>query len=172
MNELASTVARKAFANGRATPKPAKLPSPSPVPIVLVLSQDSSLRALVASNCQQPWRIEVKENLDSILEFAHRRNVRLVVFDDELLPAENADVVLNRVCSLANEVPMLYVAGTHSAEVEKGARCNGAVCYVSKPLEPAGLGNILTTWLKHLMDRDLCASRRLSPDGQLKRLSE
>ena len=141
----------------RITP-PAKMPArcePDSVsPRVLVLGRDPVLRALVASNCDLPWSVEMRENLDSIWELADGRNFDLVVVDDELLPAKERELLLNRVRQLTNPAPLLYVASSHDAEVERVARCNGAVCYVSKPLEPVMLGWMLQAWLSHLRNRE------------------
>ena len=139
---------------------PARCEPASVSPRVLVLGRDPVLRALVASNCDLPWSVEMRENLDSIWELADGRNFDLVVLDDELLPSKERELLLNRVRQLTNRAPMLYVASSHNAEVERAARCNGACCYISKPLEPVKLGEMLKAWLTHLLNRE---RRALSP---------
>ncbi len=138
---------------------PAKMPvrcEPASVsPRVLVLGRDPQLRALIACNCDSPWSVEMRESLDSIWELADGRTFfDLVVLDDELLPADQRELLLNRVRRVTNRAPLLYVASSHEAEVERSARCNGAVCYISKPLEPVNLGEMLKAWLNHLLNRE------------------
>jgi len=123
-------------------------------PRVLVLGRDPVLRTLVACNCHSPWSVEMRASLDSIWELADGRNFNLVVVDDELLPANEREVLLNRVRRVTNRAPLLYVASSHDAEVERAARCSGAVCYISKPLEPVKLAEMLKAWLGHLLNRE------------------
>ena len=133
---------------------PARCEPASVSPRVLVLGRDPVLRTLVASNCDLPWSVEMRESLDSIWELADGHNFDLVVLDDELLPANERELLLNRVRRVTNRAPLLYVASNHDAEVERAARCNGAVCYISKPLEPVKLGEMLKAWLSHLLNRE------------------
>jgi len=123
-------------------------------PRILVLGRDPLLRTLVARNCDSPWSVEMRESLDSIWELADGRNFDLVVLDDELLPANERELLLNRIRRVTNRAPLLYVASSHDAEVERAARCNGAVCYTSKPLDPVNLGEMLKAWLSHLLNRE------------------
>ena len=123
-------------------------------PRVLVLARDPMLRTLVVCNCDLPWSVEMRESLDSIWELADGRIFDLVVLDDELMPANQRELLLNRVRRVTNRAPMLYVASSHDAEVERNARCNGAVCYTSKPLDPVNLGEMLKAWLSHLLNRE------------------
>ena len=129
-------------------------------PRVLVLGRDPVLRRLVACNCDWPWSVEMRESLDSIWELADGRNFNLVVLDDELLAGSEREMLLNRVRRVTNRAPLLYVASSHDAEVERAARCNGAVCYISKPLEPVKLGEMLKAWLSHLLNRERQARSR------------
>jgi DNA-binding response OmpR family regulator len=131
-------------------------------PRVLVLGRDPQLRTLVACNCDSPWSIEMRESLDSIWELADGSNFDLVVIDDELLPAKERELLLNRVRRVTNRAPLLYVASSHDAQVERAARCNGAVCYTSKPLDPVSLGAMLKAWLSHLLSRDIQAHSRVA----------
>ena len=127
---------------------PARSESARVSPRVLVLGRDPVLRRLVACSCDWPWSVEMRESLDSIWQLADGRTLfDLVVVDDELLPANQREMLLNRVRRVTNGAPLLYVASSHDAEAERTARCNGAVCYTSKPLEPVKLGEMLKAWL-------------------------
>jgi DNA-binding response OmpR family regulator len=133
---------------------PARREPVSVSPRVLVLARDPLLRRLVASNCDSPWSVEMRENLDSIWELADGRHFALVVLDDELLPANERGLLLNRVRRVTNRAPLLYVGSSTDAEVERGVRCDGLVCYISKPLEPVKLAEMLKAWLGHLLNRE------------------
>ena len=139
---------------------PARGEPASILPRVLVLGRDPLLRRLIAHNCDSPWSVEMRESLDSIWELADGRTFDLVVLDDELLPANEREVLLNRVRRVTNRAPLLYVASSHDAEVERAARCRGAACYISKPLDPVNLGKMLRAWLSHLLNRDRRALSR------------
>ena len=133
---------------------PARSESARVSPRVLVLGRDPVLRRLVACSCDSPWSVEIRESLDSIWELADGRNFNLVVLDDELLAGSEREMLLNRVRRVTNRAPLLYVASIHDPEVERAARCNGAVCYTSKPLDPVKLGEMLRAWLSHLLNRE------------------
>ena len=117
-------------------------------PTVLVLSGDQSLQMLVSSVCESPWAMEVGSDPNDALGSALSRNIRVVVLDDEGVPAAERAWLCNRISKLASDAVLIYIAAQHSEEVEKIARAHGAVYYTAKPLDSDRLSTMLQSWLK------------------------
>jgi CheY-like chemotaxis protein len=134
--------------------KSARVATDIRMPVLLLLTRDAAFRSLVAGTCKSCCRVEETESCDSCLEAALNSNVDLVVVDDGALPADERDWFMRRVSRLIPQPSIIYVASTHSAEIEREARARGAAYYTSKPIEPYLLDEVLHTWVRHLRERN------------------
>ena len=137
-------------------PVPSTSPSPPQLapkrPTVVVLTRDVSLQRLVSGICASPWAVESSSDPSPGRNFVLDHNVRMVVIDDEVVPAPERGWLCNQVNKLAPGAALIYVAAQHSAEVEKIARAHGAFYYTAKPLDAARLSAMLQAWLKRPLD--------------------
>ena len=117
---------------------------------VVVLTRDESLQRLVSGICASSCA--VKSGPDPILgrNLVLDHNIRMVVIDDEVVPAPERGWFCNQVNKLAPDAVLIYVASQHSAEVEKIARAHRAIYYTAKPLDAARLTTMLLYLLKTL----------------------
>ena len=137
-------------------PEPSTIPSPAPLmpkrPTIVVLTRDGSLQRLVSGICGSPWAVESSSDPSPGRNLVLDHNVRMVVIDDEVVPAPERGWLCTQINKLAPDAALIYVASQHSAEVEKTARAHGAIYYTAKPLDAARLSTMLQAWLKHPLD--------------------
>ena len=128
-------------------------PSPAPLtpkrPTIVVLTRDGSLHRLVSSICASPWVVQTSSDPGPGRELVAEHNARMVVIDDEVVPAPERGWLCNQINKIAPDAALIYIASQHSAEVEKTARAHGAIYYTAKPLDASRLSSILQAWLKH-----------------------
>ena len=142
----------------RSQDRPGSSTSPTPPqlmpkrPTVVVLTRDASLQRLVSGICGSPWAVESSADPSPGRNFVLDHNVRMVVIDDEVVPAPERGWLCTQVNKLAPDAALIYVASQHSAEVEKTARAHGAIYYTAKPLDAARLSTMLQAWLKRPLD--------------------
>jgi hypothetical protein len=117
-------------------------------PTVLVLTRDQSLQMLVSSVCESPWAMEVGSDPGAPFGSASGRNIRVVVLDDEIVPAAERGWLCKRISKLAPDAILMYVAAQHSEQVERIARAQGAMYYTAKPLDSDRVSGMLRSWLK------------------------
>ncbi len=121
-------------------------------PTVVVLTRDLSLQRLVSGICTSPWAVECSSDPSPGRDVVFDHNVRMVVIDDEVVPAAERGWFCNQINKLAPDAALIYVASQHTAEVEKAARAHGAVYYTAKPLDAARMSTMLQAWLKRSAD--------------------
>jgi DNA-binding response OmpR family regulator len=118
-------------------------------PTLLLLSDDEALTDLVSEIVKQPWRL-VRQAADRDIgrEMFTQPDVRLVIFDDQVVEENDRNWLLAKVRKYFSGAALLYVAGRQSDRNEKHARTNGAQYYVSKPLSLERFGHVLQSFLQ------------------------
>ena len=118
-------------------------------PTLLLLSDDEALTDLVLRIVKQPWKM-VRQAADRDIgrEMFTQPDVRLVIFDDQVVEENDRNWLLAKVRKYFSGAALLYVAGRQSDRNEKHARSNGAQYYVSKPLSLERFGHVLQSFLQ------------------------
>ena len=114
------------------TYRPASKPS---VPILALLSHDGQLMETVQGAAGSKWSV-VKPAIAQLFTLIHEPNVKLVIFDDQLVAASERGRALTEIRRCAPKASIIYVAGQHDQENEKQARSGGVLFYTAKPLIP------------------------------------
>ena len=117
----------------------------------LVLSRDPAVVDLIRRSCPHAWRTEVCESWSTVVGATRERHsVRIVVFDDDAV-GDVGEVGENerrqRIEEIHARFPeafVIYVAGTHTAAIERSARMGGLLCYTSKPIDAERLESVLS----------------------------
>ena len=134
-------------------PEPSISPSPAPLtpkrPTVVVLTRDESLQRLISGICASPWVVESSSDPSPGRDLVAEHNARMVVIDDEVVPAPERGWLCNQINKLAPHAALIYIASQHSVEIEKTARAHGAICYTARPLDAGRLSSMLQAWLKN-----------------------
>lgn len=151
-NERAKRHGRQAMparphASDPSVPKP-----PKQRPMVFVLTRDQSLKRLISNICAPSWLVETSPDPSFGHELMLERSVRMLIIDDEVIPAAERGWFCNQINKLAPDAAFVYVASQHSSEIERTARANGAMCYLAQPLDSARLTTMLQAWLKRSAD--------------------
>jgi len=103
------------------------------VPILALLSHDGQLMETVQSAARSKWSV-VKPGIAQLFTLIHEPNVKLVIFDDQLLAASERGWALTEIRRCAPKASIIYVTGQHDQENEKQARSGGVLFYTAKPL--------------------------------------
>jgi DNA-binding NtrC family response regulator len=125
------------------------------VPILALLSNDGQLTETVQGAAGSEWSV-VKPGIAQLIGLIHEPNVKLVIFDDQLVVAAERGRALTEIRRCASNASIIYVAGQHDQENEKQARTGGVLFYTAKPLIPSDV-NLLLHRLLQMQDgrRDL-----------------
>ncbi len=102
-------------------------------PILALLSNDDQLTQTIEGVAQSDWSV-IKPKMAEISSLAREPNVRLVIFDDQSVPAPDRGRALSEIRRYASKASIIYVAGNHDHENEKQARSRGVLFYTAKPL--------------------------------------
>jgi len=112
---------------------------------LLLLSAAQSLVDLVSEVSGPQWKVEhlliVRGNPFTL------PNLRLVLLDDGVVEENERGWLLGQIRKHAPDASLLYVAASHTEENERRARSNGALYYVSKPLQPSQFILVLQAFL-------------------------
>jgi DNA-binding NtrC family response regulator len=132
------------------------------MPILALLSNDGQLMETVQGAAGSQWSV-VKPGIAQLIGLIHEPNVKLVIFDDQLVAASERGRALTEIRRCASKASIIYVAGQHDHENEKQARTGGVLFYTAKPLRPSDV-NLLLQRLLQIQDegRDLA-------NGQVRR---
>jgi len=87
----------------------------------------------VQSAARSKWSV-VKPGIAQLFTLIHEPNVKLVIFDDQLLAASERGWALTEIRRCAPKASIIYVTGQHDQENEKQARSGGVLFYTAKPL--------------------------------------
>ena len=125
------------------------------MPILALLSNDGQLTETVQGAAGSEWSV-VKPGIAQLIGLIHEPNVKLVIFDDQLVVAAERGRALTEIRRCASNASIIYVAGQHDQENEKQARTGGVLFYTAKPLIPSDV-NLLLHRLLQMQDgrRDL-----------------
>lgn len=74
-------------------------------------------------------------------------NVRLVILDDAAVQEHERSWLLGQIRRHFSGQPLIYVAASHSEEIEKLARTNGAQYYLARPFSEDRLVHVLRSFL-------------------------
>lgn len=118
-------------------------------PVLLLFSDDELLVRLVCQIVGPPWRL-VRHGTGSYdgREVFAQPNVRLVIFDDQVVEESDRGRMLEQIRKRLSGTPLLYIAATQTDAIEKRARANGAHYYVSKPLSAVPFGQVVRSFLE------------------------
>src|SRR5208283_5241357 len=105
------------------------------MPILAVLSHDDQLTQTIQGVAQSEWSV-IKPNIAELSNLVREPNVRLVIFDDQSVPASDRGHALSEIQRYASKASIIYVAGHHDHENERQARARGVLFYTAKPLIP------------------------------------
>jgi DNA-binding NtrC family response regulator len=120
------------------------------MPILALLSNDEQLTQTIEGVAQSEWSI-IKPKIAEISNLVREPNVRLVIFDDQSVPASDRGHALSEIQQYASRASIIYVAGNHDHENEKQARTRGVLFYTAKPLIPGDV-ILLMQRLLHLQN--------------------
>jgi len=148
-NKDASRLVARMPQEHNAAPRPSPAPLAPKRPTIVVLTRDGSLQRLISGICASPWVVESSAEPGPGRDLVVEHNARMIVIDDEVVPAPERGWLCNQINKLAPEAALIYIASQHSAEVEKTARAHGAIYYTARPLDTARLSSMLQAWLKH-----------------------
>jgi DNA-binding NtrC family response regulator len=132
------------------------------MPILALLSNDGQLMETVQGAAGSQWSV-VKPGIAQLIGLIHEPNVKLVIFDDQLVAASERGRALTEIRRCASKASIIYVAGQHDQENEKLARTGGVLFYTAKPLSPSDV-NLLLQRLLQMQDE-----RRDLANGQVRR---
>ncbi len=120
------------------------------MPILALLSNDEQLIQTIDGVAQPEWSV-IKPKIAEISNLVREPNVRLVIFDDQSVPASDRGHALSEIQRYASRASIIYVAGNHDHENEKQARTRGVLFYTAKPLIPGDV-ILLMQRLLHLQN--------------------
>jgi len=120
------------------------------MPILALLSNDEQLTQTIEGVAQSEWSI-IKPKIAEISNLVREPNIRLVIFDDQSVPASDRGHALSEIQQYASRASIIYVAGNHDHENEKQARTRGVLFYTAKPLIPGDV-ILLMQRLLHLQN--------------------
>ncbi len=115
---------------------------------ILVVSQDQSLMLPARQAVDHERQIESLGSWGALPQATKWPHLKVVVVDDELLPASDPWAALTRMRECAPLASLIYVAGRHGFETEIWARSFGISYYASKPVEFERFAAILKNFLK------------------------
>jgi len=115
---------------------------------LIVLSEDDSLRALVAEAAPPDWRVEGRDASVSGRDLLSQLNIKIVILDDAGIEPGDRGWLLSRIRRRTPHAPILYVAEHHDWETERQARAGGAQYYCSKPIDRAVFIQVLGSFLR------------------------
>ena len=121
--------------------------SDSGMPILALLSNDGQLMETVQGAAGSQWSV-VKPGIAQLIGLIHEPNVKLVIFDDQLVAASERGRALTEIRRCASKASIIYVAGQHDQENEKLARTGGVLFYTAKPLRPSDVNLLLQRLLQ------------------------
>ncbi len=105
------------------------------MPILALLSHDGQLMQTVQAAARSKWSV-VKPGIAQLFTLIHEPNVKLVIFDDQLVAAAERGRAMAEIRRCAPKASIIYVTGQHDQENEKQARSEGVLFYSAKPLVP------------------------------------
>jgi hypothetical protein len=79
------------------------------------------------------WSV-VKPGITQLIGLIREPNLKLVIFDDQLVAPSERGRTLEEIRRCASRASIIYVAGQHNQENEKLARSGGVLFYTAKPL--------------------------------------
>lgn len=137
------------------------------VPVhIVVASDDSRLMSLASDAAGGRWHVESCSKLASAEEFLTRPELKLVLFDDQILGCPDSSSALVQLRKWAPHAAMIYIAAAHSSETEKLARAAGVHYYTSKPIEAERFSQVVRSFL-NLGTREVSPIQRPSPGRSL-----
>ena len=110
-----------------------RLTSDANMPVLALLSNDDQLAETVRGAAGSKWSV-LKSAMTQISSLIREPNVKLVIFDDQSVPASDRGWALTEIQRCASRAAIIYVAGEHDHENEKQARARGVLFYSAKPL--------------------------------------
>jgi hypothetical protein len=117
------------------------------MPILALLSRDGQLMETVQGAAGSKWLV-VNPGIAQLIGLIHEPNVKLVIFDDQLVAASERGRALTEIRRCASKASIIYVAGQHNQENEKQARSGGVLFYTAKPLIPSDVSLLLQRLLQ------------------------
>lgn len=117
-------------------------------PALVVMSQDQSILAIAANAGSDQWRVESRVPAIDNRELLALQNVRIVIFDDELVEPSDHGWMLAQIRRCAPQAAIIYVAGNHNWDTERQARTGGAQYYCSKPIDYTIFSEVLKSFLR------------------------
>jgi DNA-binding NtrC family response regulator len=117
------------------------------MPILALLSHDGQLMETVQGAAWSKWSV-VKPGIAQLIGLIHEPNVKLVIFDDQMVAASERGRALTEIRRCASKASIIYVAGQHNQENEKQARSEGVLFYTAKPLIPSDVELLLQRLLQ------------------------
>lgn len=128
------------------------------MPILALLSNDEQLTQTIEGVAQSEWSV-IKPKIAEISNLVRQPNVRLVIFDDQSVPASDRGRALSEIQHYASRASIIYVAGNHDHENEKQARSRGVLFYTAKPLIPRDVMLLMQRLLHLPRDNHSLANR-------------
>ncbi len=119
----------------------------SPVHIV-VASDDAALTSLASEAAGDQWHVEHCSKLASAAVFLARPELKLILFDDQILSYADSSSALVQLREWAPHAPVIYIAAEHNSETEKLARAAGVHHYTSKPIDAERFSQVVRSFLK------------------------
>jgi hypothetical protein len=103
------------------------------LPILALLSGDAKLTDTVESAARPEWSV-VKPTVAQMSSLICQPNLKLVIFDDQVVVPSERGRTLTEIRRCASEASIIYVADEHDPENEKQARSRDVLFYTAKPL--------------------------------------
>ena len=117
------------------------------VPILALLSHDGQLMETVQAAARSKWSV-VKPGIAQLFGLIREPNVKLVIFDDQLIAASERGRAMAEIRRCAPKASIIYVTGQHDQANEKQARSGGVLFYTAKPLVPLDVELLLQRLLQ------------------------
>ena len=115
---------------------------------IVVASDDAALTSLATEAAGDQWHVERCSKLASAAEFLARPELKLILFDDQILGNADSSSALVQLREWAPHAPVIYIAAEHNSETEKLARAAGVHHYTSKPIDAERFSQVVRSFLE------------------------
>jgi DNA-binding NtrC family response regulator len=108
---------------------------PSGAPSLVVFSADDAVVRMAADAVPPSWSVNHYRDPNDARSILSKPGTRLAVIDDEAILDSTLGLLVERIHRHAPQAFVLYVASSHSVEIERRARALGVQYYTAKPLD-------------------------------------
>jgi FixJ family two-component response regulator len=113
-------------------------------PIVAIVEDDDAVRIALASLIRSfGWRVRLYESADDFLDSLQFADLTCVVSDVQM-PGTTGIEMQRRLRDLGQALPIIFITGFPNDMIRAQAQREGALCWLSKPVDTCELEQCLT----------------------------